>query len=167
MREGNGTANQLNPIIFKVMCLATTLRHTSRADTGTCSCAAVSACPLCTAPPPNSRGLLCATCAVRVVNAQHGTGPPGPAVAQANIECKWVLSRTLMQRHKQTTSTRPYVGGRGARASQIRPRDKVGAVPKSLSQYTIYCTISTLYSSRVTHSPRIKANSAAGHAKIR
>jgi hypothetical protein len=33
---------------------------------------------------------------------------------------------------------RPLCRGRGARASQIRPKDKVRAVPKSLSQYCIY-----------------------------
>jgi hypothetical protein len=43
-----------------------------------------------------------------------------------------------MQRHKRTASTNPYAGERGAGACQIKPRDEVRAVPKSLSQYTIY-----------------------------
>jgi ribonuclease HI len=48
------------------------------------------------------------------------------------------VSRTLTQRHKRTTSTDPYAGERGAGTCQIKPRDEVRAVPKSLSQYTIY-----------------------------
>jgi hypothetical protein len=57
------------------------------------------------------------------------------AIAEFNTKSSTsLLSQTLTQHHKRMTSTDPYAGERGAGTCQIKPKDEVRAVPKSLSQ---------------------------------